>query len=151
MKELTCCKSCGVGRSDISDKEIQSQRNKYDGIYICKHCEDAVEKLAHGEFGKFTNDGRHVLITKDGVYVDRGVRSKNEKFLGFGGSVFLIIETIKDKYFEKKEVYMTNNLFLIKSLHPVLLNKYKHNINAEIVNVGWDSFDKLKEQLDKIQ
>ena len=31
-----------------------------------------------------------------------------------------------------------------------LKDKYKHNINAEIISVDWDSFDTLKSQLDKI-
>lgn len=148
---IICCTSCGVGSSSVTNEEIQKQIEKYDGIYICKDCEKTIDDLANGEFGKFkTHDDYHCLITNNGIYVDKGMKPRNERFLGFGGSLFLIIETVQDGYFKKKKTYLTNNLFSIKSIHGSLVNKYKHNINAEIIRVDWDSFDELKKQLEKI-
>lgn len=152
--KITCCKSCGVGCSSVSEEEIEAQKSKYEGKYICKSCEDTIDKIANGEFGKFeTYDNKHCLITNDGVYVDKGMRPKGEKFLGFGGRLFLIIETVpvQDGYFKKKKVYLTNNLYNVRSIHPSLVDKYKHNINAEIIGVDWDSFDKLQNQLSKMK
>lgn len=79
------------------------------------------------------------------------MKPRNEKFLGFGGRLFLIIETVQEGYLKKKKVYLTNNLFSMRSIHSSLVDKYKHNINAEVINVDWDNFDMLKEQLNKMK
>lgn len=147
---VTICKSCRIGNGGISEEEIKQQENKNNGIYICKDCEKAIEGIANAEFGEIKNsNGKNCLVTKDGIYVDCGMKSRNEKHLGYGGRLFMIIET-RGKYLKKKKVYLTNNLFNIMSIHPSMIDKYKHNINAEIISVDWDNFDILKEQLDKI-
>lgn len=148
---ITCCQSCHIGCSSVSEKEIETQKEKYEGKYICKNCEDSIEQIANCEFGKLeTRERERCLVTNDGIYVDKGMRSKNERFLGFGGRLFLIIETVQEGFLKKKKAYLTNNLFSVRSIHPSLVEKYKHNINAEIIAVDWDSFDKLKDQLNKI-
>lgn len=150
MINITVCKSCGIGCGDITNEEIEKQKEKYNGIYVCKNCEDSIEILANGEFGSFENDGKRCLVTNDGVYIDKGMKSRNSQWLGFGGRLFLIIETVKDGYLTKKKVYLTNDLYQVRSIHSCLKDKYKHNINAEIINVDWDNFDILKTQLSKI-
>lgn len=151
MIDIVCCKSCMIGRSDITKEEIEKQKEKYNGVYICKNCEDSIEVLANGEFGSFKNDGKKCLVTNDGVYIDKGMKPRNSKWLGFGGRLFLIVENVKDGYLTKKKVYLTNNLYQVRSIHCCLKDKYKHNINAEIISVDWDNFDILKEQLSNIK
>lgn len=150
MLNIVCCESCGFGKGDTSKEEIEEQKEKYSGIYICKDCETTIENLANGEFGKFESDGRTCLVTDDGIYIDKGMQPRGTRWLGFGGRLFLIVKTVKDEFSTKKKVYLTNNLYNIKSIHPCLKDKYKHNINAEIISVDWDGFNILKKQLDKI-
>ena len=149
MINIVTCKSCRVGYGDVASKVIKEQEDKYDGIYICKDCESTIENLANSEFGRFRNEGRRCLITDDGIYIDKGMQPRDSEWLGFGGRLFLIIETIEKGYLTEKKVYLTNNLYMIKSIHPCLKDKYKHNINAEIISVEWDSFDMLMSQLNK--
>jgi len=45
MPDIICCDGCRTGNSKISQLEIEEQRKKYGGVYICKYCEDIIDKI----------------------------------------------------------------------------------------------------------
>lgn len=125
MPDIICCDGCRTGNSKISQLEIEEQRKKYGGVYICKYCEDIIDKInsSNGQNKDFL--GRDLLVSRSGIYYHDGRRlmPPKTKFLGFGGSYFLI-ET-------KDEVYLTNNLFLKRSFHELLSEK----IDEDKINI----------------
>lgn len=117
----TTCDSCHSGCSSVSKDEITTQRNKYNGLYICLHCEGLANNINDLNTDVYFFNGT-------GVYEDSGLSNRYGKYLGFAGSRFVI----KTK---EKGIILTNNLFENKSLHKCFYDKVKHKINSEIFRV----------------
>jgi len=121
--KIICCSSCYTGCGSVSYSEIEEQRNKYDGEYICKSCESNAKILSQTQDIKSSYIKHKQYIAKDGIYYDEGARKKGTSMLGFAGR-WWICRT-------KENVWITNNLFVNTSLHKKLLPLFEHNINFE--------------------
>ncbi|MFW6242923.1 MAG: hypothetical protein ACOC2W_02085 [bacterium] len=150
MKKLypICCESCRIGTSKVTEDEIESQKEKYDGIYICKSCEKRIEAInKDNEF--FDSIGNKLMVSRDGLYYHDGKRimPPDTPFLGFAGRWFLI-ETIHDRY-------VTNNLFVSSSFSKILGEQinddkiYIKNIKS-ISKKEADEFREAKKVADKL-
>lgn len=133
---VTCCDSCHTGTSETTMKEIEGQREKYNGVFICLRCENVALNLSKSNVNE-------LYFTGSAFYkFDWGSRlmNPNEKFLGFGGSKIIL----KHK---KQGIILTNNLFHVKSLSPVFFDKVKDYINTEMHWVKNFKEETLKELL----
>lgn len=125
MPRIVCCNSCYSGTSVTPFEEIEEQREKY-GEYICKRCEE--NSLKVGETQDVNDSlGHKLMIAKNGLYYDEGVRKRGTQWLGFAGSWYLIKT--------KNRNWLTNNLFITTGLHEKLLKNFEHNVNCEIYGV----------------
>lgn len=132
---VTCCGSCHTGTSSTTKQEIQLQRIKYEGVFICKSCEQTALNIDNTDVDKYLFDGR-------GFYKDHGIANPGRSFLGFGGSKLIIKK-------KNSEIKLTNNLIHSTSLHECFHDKVKHKINCELYWIR--SFDnkELSKYLDK--
>ena len=133
---VTCCGSCHTGTSATTKQEIEVQRNRFDGVFICKDCENNalnIDKIAD-----------NYLFTGSGFYKNEGIRSKGTKYLGFGGSKIIMKKTNGD-------IVLTNNLFHITSLHKCFYEKIKHKINCELIWINTFKDEELKKHLTELE
>lgn len=123
------CSSCAMGTSSTTVEEVEEQRAKYGGEFICKNCENRA--INAGMPGADFRDtlGQKLMLTKKGFYYDQGVSSDKGRGLGFGGSWWLIHDLRKDSW------HITNNLFESSRLHSKLFNLFDYNITHEIFGI----------------
>lgn len=161
---VVCCESCHVGTSTTTFEEIEEQRKKFDGLYICRGCEKAAHQISAAPFGKIeTGSGQAALIAKDGVYHDEGMRAPGSSMLGFGGRWYLLfisqevvpagceIKLVNPETGERKpytvrqtRIAVTNNLFVDRSLHEKLQPIFANKVNTRIVPIELHQLKELR-------
>lgn len=118
---VTCCDSCHWGSSSTSKNEIEVQRTKFNGNFICKSCESKANNIDDTDIDTY-------YFTGTAAYRDDGIENPRNSLLGFGGARYIIKSN-------NGKIRLTNNLINIMSLHKCFYNIVKHKVNCEIFGV----------------